>query len=94
MPMANRSSRIPGKQGDREHIDNFLQCVRTRNKPIADVENGHQSALLCHLANISYRVGNRKLEFDGKAETITNIPEANQYLKRTYRQPWVIPDNV
>ncbi len=84
----------PGKQGDSEHIDNFLQCVRTRNKPTADVENGHQSALLCHLANISYRVGNRKLEFDSQTETIKNIPEANQYLKRAYRQPWVIPDNV
>ncbi len=84
----------PGKQGDREHIDNFLQCVRSRNKPIADVENGHQSALLCHLANISYRVGNRKLEFDSQTETITNIPEANQYLRRSYRKPWIIPDNI
>ncbi len=84
----------PGKQGDREHIENFLQCVRTRSKPIADVENGHQSALLCHLANISYRVGNRKLEFDAQTERIKNIPEANAFLKRTYRQPWIIPDNV
>jgi hypothetical protein len=65
-----------------------------RNKPIADVEIGHQSVLLCHLANISYRVGNQKLEFDPQTESFRNSDEANKYLKRQYRQPWVVPDEV
>ena len=83
-----------GRQADKEHQDNFIDCIRTRNKPNADVEQGHYSVLLCHLANISYRVGNQKLRFDPKTESFVNAPEANKYLKRTYRHPWVIPDTI
>ena len=71
-----------------------MECVRSRGRPNADVEDGHYSAMLCHLANISYRVGNRRLEFDAASETFTNAPEANQYLGRPYRPAWAIPDNV
>jgi len=83
-----------GRQADKEHQDNFIDCIRTRNKPNADVEQGHYSVLLCHLANISYRLGNQKLRFDPKTESFVNAPEANKYLKRTYRHPWVIPDKI
>lgn len=83
-----------GRHATDEHLDNFIDCIRTRNKPIADVEEGHLSTLLCHLANISYRVGNLKLKFDPKTETITNIQEANKYLRRKGRAPWIIPDEV
>ena len=83
-----------GRQADKEHQDNFIDCIRTRKKPNANVEIGHQTALLCHMANISYRVGNLKLEFDPQTETFTNCNQANQYLKREYRKPWVVPDNV
>lgn len=83
-----------GRQGDKEHQDNFIDCIRTRNKPIADAEQGHQSVLLCHLANVSYRVGNRKLQLDPQTESFSNCDEANRYLKREYRKPWVVPDNV
>jgi predicted dehydrogenase len=83
-----------GRQGDQWHQDNFLECIRTRARPNADVEQGHYSALLCHMANISYLVGNQKLTFDAKTETFVNAPDANKYLKRTYREPWVVPDQV
>ena len=83
-----------GGQGDKWHQDNFIQCIRTREKPNADVEQGHYSALLSHMANISYLVGNQKLTFDPKTESFVNAPEANKYLKRTYREPWVIPDQI
>lgn len=83
-----------GRQADKEHQDNFIDCIRTRKKPNADVEQGHYSALLCHLANISYRAGNQKLTLDPKTESFVNVPEANKYLKRTYRHPWVIPDRI
>jgi hypothetical protein len=68
--------------------------VRTRKLPNADVEQGHYSTMLCHLANISYRVGGKKLAFDAKTETFKDAPDANTYLKRTYRAPWVINENV
>jgi predicted dehydrogenase len=79
---------------DNEHFDNFLQCVRTRQKPNADIEEGHRSTLMCQLANMSYRLGGRKLIVDPKTETIVDDAEANGLLKREYRAPWVIPDKV
>jgi predicted dehydrogenase len=83
-----------GRQADKEHQDNFIECIRSRQKPNADVEIGHHSVLLCHLANISYRVGNQRLEFDPQTETFTNCEQANKLLKREYRAPWIVPDNV
>ncbi len=83
-----------GRQGDTPHQDNFIECVRTRARPNADVEQGHYSVLLCHMANVSYLTGNRKLRFDPKTETFIDAPDANQHLKRTYRKPWVVPDEV
>lgn len=84
----------PGKQSDAEHIENFIQCVRSRKKPTSDVEQGHYSTMLSHLANISFRAGNRKLEFDARTESFPKSPEANQFLRRQYRSPWVVPDTV
>lgn len=69
------------------HYQNFIDCVKKR-KPeelIADIEEGHYSALLCHLGNISYRTG-RRLEFDAATETFVNDREANKYLGREYRK--------
>jgi len=83
-----------GRQGDKEHQDNFIDCIRTRKRPNADVEIGHKSVLLCHMANISYRVGNLKLEFNPQTERFTNCDEANTYIKRKYREPWIVPENV
>jgi len=83
-----------GRQGDKEHQDNFIQCVRTREKAMSDVQIGHLSVLPFHLANISYRVGNQRLRFDGATESVTNCDEANRYLKRQYRPEWTVPENV
>ncbi len=76
-----------GRQGDKWHQDNFVQCIRTRERPNADVEQDPYSALLCHMANISGLVGNRKLRFDPKTETFIDAPEAHKHLKRTHREP-------
>lgn len=81
-------------QSDKEHQDNFMACVRSRQRPNADVGQGHYSAALCHLANISWKLGNKKLAFDPKTESFLGVPEANQLLKRTYRAPWIVPDVV
>ena len=76
------------------HFEDFVSCIRTRRKPKADVEEVHRSMVLCHLANISYRVGNRKLKFDGETERFVNDAEADKYLKANYRKPWIVPDEV
>ena len=77
-----------------EHLGNFINCIRTRNKPNGDVEEAHLSALMCHSANISYRIGNQKLKIDPKTESFADSKEANQYLRRKDRSPWVIPEKV
>ena len=86
---------VTGRQGDKWHIENFLQCIRSRTKPNVDAEQGHQSVLLCHLANIACRLGNQKLVFDAQTESFPGLPEAHRLLKRpAYREPWVVPDKV
>ena len=76
------------------HVDNFLSAVRSRNyKDLnCDIEAGHLSAVLCHMANISYRVGD-KLKFDPTTERFDS-DEANEFLKRDYRPPFVVPEQV
>jgi len=76
------------------HFDNFFDCIRTRKRPNADVEDVHLSMNLCHLTHISYRLGNRKLKYDGATESFPEDNEANKYLKGKYREPWVIPEKV
>ncbi len=83
-----------GKQPMQEHYDNFIECVKSRKRPNADVEEGHRSTLLCQLANISYRLGGRKLAFDGKTETIIDDAEAQKLMKRAGREPYTIPETV
>ncbi|MEC9002373.1 MAG: hypothetical protein VX644_03305, partial [Planctomycetota bacterium] len=74
------------------HYQNFVDCVKNRQQQdlIADVEEGHRSALLCHLGNISYRTG-RRLEFNPETETFIGDEEANQMLGRKYRQGYELP---
>jgi len=83
-----------GRFPDPEHKENFLHCVRTRATPNADIEQGHRSALLAHLANISYRLGGQKLVFDAKTETIVGNAEATKLCRREYRKPYVIEDAI
>ena len=88
----------PAKQEDplvrvagRAHNRDFLGCTVTRNRPVADVEEGHVSTALCLLGNISMRVG-RSLRWDGEREQIVGDEEATKLLRREYRKPWVYPE--
>jgi predicted dehydrogenase len=79
---------------DKWHQPNFIECVRSRQKPNADIEQAHYSACLVHLGNLSYRAGNKQLLFDGKAERFTNSEEANRLLKPEYRKHYRVGDEV
>jgi len=79
---------------DPEHQQNFIECVHSRKKPNADIDEGHRSTLMCQLANISYRLGGQKLAFDSATERCVNNDSANAMLKREYRTPFVIPEQV
>lgn len=69
------------------HARNFLDCMRSREKPRADVEIGHRSTTFSLLANISLATKMR-LEWDAEKEAITNSKEANDLLDYEYRKPW------
>ncbi len=69
------------------HMENWLNCVRSRERPIADVAIGHRSASICHLANIGYRL-RRELRWDPDKEQFVNDAEANDLLTRPKRDPW------
>ncbi len=83
----------PATDSQGEHIDNFLDCVRTRNAPNAEIEIGHFTTRLCHLGNIAHRVG-KKLTFDGQTETFPGEPEANKLLSREYSSRFEMPSQV
>ncbi len=74
------------------HARDFVDCMRSRGKPAADLETvGHPSSLLCHLGNAAWRAG-RSLRFDPDNYQFVDDEDANQYLTRPeYRKPWVLP---
>ncbi len=77
------------------HERNFLDCIRSGERPAADVEIHHYSACLCHLGNIATRSG-RTLTFDIKNERFIGDDDANQLISREYRAKghWAIPKGV
>ena len=81
--------------GDEPHFVNFIDCVRSGKWQdlTADILEGHLSASICHLAEISYRTG-RRLTFNSYTEKFAGDDEANAYLTRDYRHPYVVPEKV
>ncbi len=71
----------------RLHVQNFIECIKSRNQPIADLEIGHRVATACHLANISLRVG-RRISWNSDREEIVGDREASALLVYPYRKPW------
>lgn len=69
-----------------DHGQNFLDCMRSRKPTICTAEIGHRSATVCHLANISLRLGGRPLLWDARKERFTNSEEANLLLARPNRK--------
>jgi predicted dehydrogenase len=85
----------PSGSGGGDHYANFVKAVRDRDHKVlnADIEEGHLSSAYCHLGNIAYRLG-RKLHVNPTTETFVNDAEADTYLTRPYRAPFVVPAKV
>ena len=75
----------------RWHLQNWLDCIRTRETPHSDVEIGHRSVTVCHLANIT-RFVNRRLRWDPVQERFENDDEANRWAFRERRKEFELPD--
>lgn len=78
------------KSSGLHHERNFLECVKSRKRPNADVEIGRLSTTICHLGNICYHVG-RDLKFDPEAENFGTDSVANAYLSKQYRGKYPLP---
>jgi len=76
-----------------DHMKNWLDCIKSRQRPVADVEIGHRTATVCHLCNIARWTG-RRLRWDPVKEEFIGDTEANQYLDRERRKPWVAPEKI
>jgi predicted dehydrogenase len=87
-----RTESIADQTGDarqqfKDHVRNFLDCIKSRDTPVSDLASGHRVAAACHLANISLRMG-RRIEWDAEDESVRNDSAANEMLQRPYRAPW------
>jgi hypothetical protein len=80
---------------DADHFANWIGAVRSRKAGdlYAEIEEGHLSSTMAHLANIAYTTG-RTLDFDPQSERFKADEEANKLLTRDYRKPYVVPNEV
>ena len=81
-----------GRPSDLDHAQDFLDAVRTRRRPNADVEALHPSCCMLHLANIAHRLGNVKVTYDADRELFPVNDAANGLLKRDYRWKYRLPE--
>jgi myo-inositol 2-dehydrogenase/D-chiro-inositol 1-dehydrogenase len=86
---AENEIRLPRSQN---HFRNFIDCVRSRQQPIAPIEQAHRSITVSHLGNISLRLG-RDLAWDPNTERFLNDDSANSMLRRPLRSPWSLELN-
>jgi len=82
-----------GDSHEKPHVENFLDCIKTRKKPYCDLETvGHPASVLCHAGNISARLGGKRLVLDPQTEMFDD-PAANALRGRPeWRKPWTLPD--
>jgi predicted dehydrogenase len=74
------------RQGE-AHVRNFLDCVKSRQRPTSDIEIGHRSTTTCLLGNVALRSG-RRIVWNANTEKIEDDGAASKYLSREYRKPW------
>jgi predicted dehydrogenase len=92
-PRNKLKEKIDGSVDLPAHHQNFIDCIKSGGRPHADVEEGHLSSSLPHLANIACRV-QRTLHLDPATETIVGDDEAKGMLRRAYREHWGTPKEV
>jgi Oxidoreductase family, NAD-binding Rossmann fold/Oxidoreductase family, C-terminal alpha/beta domain len=82
------------RPGDAQHEQNFIESIKTRTRPTADIAIGHRTATLVHVGNITCRVGNATHQFDPAEERFVGNPIANGLLTRANDSQYRVPDRV
>lgn len=70
-----------------DHVRNFLNCIKSRQRPMAPPEGAHRANSTCQIANICLQLG-RSLKFDPAAERFVGDTMADRMLARSMREPW------
>jgi predicted dehydrogenase len=81
---------VADQKDHEKHVNNFISSIKSRTRPICDVEIGKNAATLAHMGNVAYRTGN-KLYWDASRNNFTNDAKANALIEPVYRQPWKFP---
>ena len=92
-----RSPGNPGRNRRPEsayHVENWLECIKSRRPCNADIEIGQRATTLCCLVNVARQVGQvgKPLQWDPAAERFTNCDEANKLLSRERRKGFELPE--
>jgi predicted dehydrogenase len=94
IPENDKMERIPVQKGGgndlEHHVKNFLECIKTREKPNSDVAIAANTARVAHMGNIAFKTG-RKIYWDKSKNEFVNDSEANELIKASYRNPWKLP---
>ena len=91
-----KKSKVPampkqtGKGSHETHMQNFLECIKSRKDPNCTIENGRLVAMYAHMGNISLRT-NTRLVWDAQRNNFGNNPAANALITPAYRMPWQLP---
>lgn len=78
---------VPTYKGYGDIYGDFIECVKTREKPFRDIESAVNTAVLAHLGNIAYQL-KRSLKWDSARQEFVNDTEANRLVDRARREPW------
>ena len=90
-PVTEEYKFTEGQESHGEHVKNFLECIRTNNKPACPPETARIAALHVHIPNIAARTGEQVLIWDDQNNRFTNSSAANELITPVYRQPWELP---
>jgi len=66
----------------------WVECIKSRKKPLCDIEHGHRVAVACNLANMSLKLGGRMIKWDPEKEVVIGDKEAAAMCTKQYRAPW------
>ena len=80
-----------GKESHGEHVKNFIDCIKSGNKPACPPETARAAAVHVHIPNIAARTGESMLIWDESNKRFTNSEKANALITPVYRQPWTLP---
>ena len=89
-PVIDKKLDEDGEQCRVNLVSNFLDCVRTRKRPIMDIERGYHVTAVAHLGNLALRTG-RSIEYDADNMRVIGNDAANRMITNPYRAPWALP---